>query len=54
LKGIKGYHVMKKHYKAYANGFDGAKELRAKLMETESAAEAEKIVNDFLRNSGII
>ena len=35
---------MKKHYKAYASGFDGAKELRAKLMKTNSAKEAEKIV----------
>jgi nifR3 family TIM-barrel protein len=49
-KNIKGYQVMKKHYKAYANGFSGAKELRAKLMETDSAKEAEKIVRDFLKN----
>lgn len=48
-KDIKGFHVMKKHYKAYVSGFDGAKELRAKLMETRSAKEAEKIVRDFLR-----
>ena len=48
-KDIKGFHVMKKHYKAYASGFDGAKELRAKLMETNSAKEAEKIVRDFLK-----
>jgi nifR3 family TIM-barrel protein len=47
-KGIKGFHVMKKHFKAYASGFDGAKEIRAKLMETNSAKEAEKIVRDFL------
>jgi nifR3 family TIM-barrel protein len=54
LTGIKGYHILKKHYKAYANGFDGAKELRAKLMETNSATEAEEIVNEFLQNSGIM
>jgi len=44
----KSFAVMKKHYKAYANGFLGAKELRIKLMETENADEVEKIVNNFL------
>ena len=28
----KSFDVMKKHFKAYVNGWDGAKELRAKLM----------------------
>jgi tRNA-dihydrouridine synthase len=39
---------MKKHYKAYVNGFDGAKELRVKLMETKNAKEVEAIIKDFL------
>ena len=39
---------MKKHYKAYANRFDGAKELRMKLMETKNAEEVDTIVNKFL------
>lgn len=46
--GGKNFAIMKKHYKAYANGFDGAKELRMKLMETENAEQVEGIVNDFL------
>ncbi len=50
LKGHKRFHVMKKHFKAYVNGFDGAKELRAKLMETNSAKEMEKIITQFLKN----
>ena len=45
---IKNFEVMKKHYKAYANGFDGAKELRIRLMETESAAEVKTVVEEFL------
>ena len=45
----KSFAVMKKHFKAYVNGFDGAKELRVKLMETENAKEVEKIVNEFLK-----
>lgn len=42
--GHKPFDVMKKHYKAYINGFDGAKELRAKLMETKSAEEVRRIM----------
>ncbi|TSC84720.1 MAG: tRNA-dihydrouridine synthase [Parcubacteria group bacterium Gr01-1014_13] len=46
----KNFAIMKKHYKAYVNGFDGAKELRIKLMEgAETAADVERIVADFLR-----
>ena len=47
----KNFAIMKKHYKAYVNGFDGAKELRVKLMEgAETAADVERIVADFLKN----
>lgn len=49
LGDIKNFAVMKKHYKAYVNGFDGAKELRVKLMETESPEQVEKIVREFLQ-----
>ncbi len=48
LGGHKNFAIMKKHYKAYCNGFEGAKELRMKLMETENAEQVEKTVNDFL------
>ncbi len=34
------YAVMKKHFKAYINGWDNAKELRAQLMETDDALSA--------------
>jgi nifR3 family TIM-barrel protein len=45
----KSFSVMKKHFKAYINGFDHAKELRIKLMETNSAKEVENTINDFLK-----
>ncbi|MFA5841934.1 MAG: tRNA-dihydrouridine synthase [Candidatus Paceibacterota bacterium] len=48
LGGKKNFAIMKKHYKAYSSGFDGAKELRMKLMEAENAAEVEGIVKRFL------
>lgn len=45
----KSFAVMKKHYKAYVTGFDGAKELRMKLMECENTADVENVVNDYLK-----
>jgi nifR3 family TIM-barrel protein len=45
----KNFATMKKHFKAYVNGFEGAKELRMKLMETENAKQVEKIVKSFLK-----
>ena len=44
----KNFAIMKKHYKAYVNGFDGAKEFRAELMEAENADEVERIVAKFI------
>lgn len=52
LGGIKNFAIMKKHYKAYVTGFDGAKELRTRLMEEATdAAVVEKIVNEWLANT---
>lgn len=48
LGPIKPFDFMKKHFKAYVNGFDGAKELRVKMMEAGSASEIEKMVDEFL------
>lgn len=44
----KNFAIMKKHYKAYVNGFDGAKELRMTLMEAKDAHEVESIARTFL------
>jgi len=45
----KSFAVMKKHYKAYVNGFDGAKEFRTELMEAKDATEVGKKVKEFLK-----
>ena len=50
LGDIKNFAIMKKHYKAYVNGFDGAKELRAQMMDAKNADEVERIVRDFLKS----
>lgn len=48
LCDIKNFAIMKKHYKAYVHGFDGAKELRVELMECVNALEVEKKIEEFL------
>lgn len=44
----KNFAVMKKHYKAYVNGFDGAKELRADLMELPDVASIEARIERYV------
>lgn len=53
LGDIKSFAIMKKHFKAYVNGFDGAKELRVELMECNNADEVEKVVNRWLEYPNI-
>lgn len=50
FKGKKNFATMKKHYKAYVSGFDGAADLRATLMDAENAAEVEKAVLTFIHS----
>ena len=45
----KSFNLMKKHFKAYVSGFIGAKELRLKLMQTNSAKEVETIISEYIR-----
>ncbi len=44
---LKSFDVMKKHFKAYASGFLGAKALRRELMTTKNAADAGRVVERF-------
>lgn len=46
----KNFATMKKHYKAYVNGFDEAAQLRNKLMEAKDAGEVEAIVTEHLKD----
>ncbi|NCN52196.1 tRNA-dihydrouridine synthase [Candidatus Parcubacteria bacterium] len=43
----KNFAIMKKHYKAYVNGFNGAKELRVALMEAPDSKTIERIIRTF-------
>ena len=47
-KRARSFNLMKKHIGAYLIGFDGAKELRIKLMKVESGEEALKILHNLL------
>lgn len=40
----KNFHIMKKFFKMYVNNFKGAAKLRDKMMQANSAQEAEKII----------
>jgi nifR3 family TIM-barrel protein len=46
LEETTNYSVMKKHFKAYISGWDNAKELRIRLMETASVREACSILQN--------
>ena len=48
-KNIKSFDIMKKHFKAYVSGWDGAKELRIKLFEAKNAKEVEKTIKMYLK-----
>lgn len=45
----KSFNIMKKHYKAYLNGFDNAKDLRIELMNAKDAKEVKLIANKFIK-----
>lgn len=45
----KNFSIMKKHYKAYVNGWNGAKKLRIKLMETKNSKEVQHTIKQYLK-----
>ena len=49
FKDTKSFKLMKKHYKAYVHGFDGAKELRVALMNCYTATEVRQQVEEFMQ-----
>lgn len=42
----KNFAILKKHIKAFVTGFDGAAELRAQLMQTETASELARVLTE--------
>lgn len=50
----KNFALMKKHYKAYVNGFAGAAELRGRLMAEETPAGVAAVIAAYLEQSGMV
>ncbi len=46
----KNFNLMKKHFKAYVSGWDGAKELRNRLMEARDANEIKRVIDAYCDN----
>lgn len=42
----KNYNILKRFFKVYVNGFDGASDLRVKLMKTKTYAEARSVLSE--------
>ncbi len=53
LGDIKSFAIMKKHFKAYVEGFAGAKELRMQMMDATSTKEIETLVEDFIKSNNL-
>lgn len=47
FKNIKNFDIMKKHFKSYLSGFEGAKELRIGLMDSKTAEESISILKSW-------
>ena len=46
----KHFDNIKKHFHAYAKGFNGAKELREHLMKVKNSKETKKVIQNFLKS----
>ncbi len=44
----RNFATMKKHYRSYASGFDGAKELRIRLMKCQNASEVVDLIKTYI------
>jgi len=49
LADVQPFAVMKKHFKSYISGWDGAKELRIELMGAQAAPEATEILGKAIK-----
>ncbi len=49
LGTAKSFAIMKKHFKAFVHGWDGAKDFRMRLMEAKDAVEVEKMIQQYIK-----
>lgn len=50
----KSFAILKKHIKAFVTGFDGAAELRAKLMKAENAIHIEQVITSLDEKEAVL
>lgn len=50
LGDVVNYATMKKHFKAYISGWDNAKDLRMRLMDTNAVSEAIDVLSDSVHS----
>lgn len=50
-QGKKSFALMKKHFTAYVTGFEGAKELRMRLIEAKNAADVRRITGEYMEHA---
>ncbi len=53
IKTEHAFYAIRKHLAWYVNGFEGAKDLRVLLMQTDTSAEVEKTIRDFCKKNKI-
>ncbi len=51
--GVKNFAIMKRHFKAYVHGFDGASAVRAALMDAHTPQDAHQILELFFQNNHV-
>lgn len=51
--GRKNFVDLRRHFKAYVGGFEGAKRMRMALMETQSVADVESIVEPVIHSAAL-
>jgi nifR3 family TIM-barrel protein len=49
LLSYRNFANMKKHFKAYVSGWEGAKDLRIELMNTNNGKDVEKVIREYLK-----
>ncbi len=53
IKTEHAFYAIRKHLAWYVNGFEGAKDLRVQLMQTNTSSEVEKTIKEFCKKNEI-
>ena len=48
---IKPFHIMRKHFASYVSGYPYIKDLRTKLLDTNSIKEVKQVISEYFRDN---